>query len=127
MTQRRPSHLEVPPQVAQRFPLLPQFEFVVPETQLPNASQHPEQLVGPQPLWQSPAAQLEPGAQLRHAVPSSPQFVALPPTTHVSPRQQPRHVPGPHLAMQRPNSHMKSGQELQAVPPRPQARFEVPG
>lgn len=50
VTQRNLSHRASPEQVAQKFPPLPQFEFVLPTTQFPNWSQHPEQLTALQVL-----------------------------------------------------------------------------
>lgn len=126
-TQRTPSQREAPPQLEHESALLPQFEFEVPAMQLPNASQQPRQLAGPHWLSQVPPTQALPGAHVRHATPSSPQFELFPPTMHVSPTQQPLQVPGPQrVATQRPNSHVKSGQVLHATPPSPHAPGELP-
>ena len=126
-TQRRPSQRAVPEHVTQALPLVPQFDCVFPGRQFPCSSQHPAQLLELQTVWHKPSTQLLPSAHVRHETPSSPQFEALPPTTHVSPMQHPRQVPGPHrIATQRPNSQVKSGQVLHATPPSPHAPGELP-
>ena len=95
MTQRRPSHLEAPAQVAQRFPLLPQFESELPATQFPKASQQPEQLVASQERRQVPLTHVSPSPHCWQALPLRPQAPGEIVQTPFG-LQQPAQFAGPH-------------------------------